>query len=86
MELQWTHKDSLFPTVTVHPHERESQTQTFASQNAFHCEYKKKLVDLTGLVTLFFSFTHSLFSFLQNPNFALSSVKRLLLGDTEHLL
>lgn len=33
MELEWTHKDSLFATVTAHPHERESQTQTLASQN-----------------------------------------------------
>ena len=28
-----THKDSLFATVTAHPHERESQTQTSASKN-----------------------------------------------------
>lgn len=59
MELQWIHKDALFSTVPAHPHERESQTQTLASQNVFHCKYKKRF-DLNVLEPFFFSFTHPL--------------------------
>lgn len=92
MELQWTHKDSLFATVTAHPHERESQTQTSQRSqisDVFHWIREKKCLrlDLTVLETIFFSFTRSLcFLFYKILTLALSSVKRLLVSDTKLLL
>lgn len=87
MELRRTHKDSLFTTVTAHPHERESQTQILASQSwmNFTVNIRKRVFKgrfncAWNLILLLHTFT--MFSY---PSSAPSSVRRLLLSDSERL-